>query len=71
MAGILTLRRREDVDDLLAELRDALRRSERTGGEYLVYRKDDQGQLALAVRVHLPPRLLRPRGRRGGSDARS
>ena len=54
---ILMLKTRQDVDDLVADLRQAARRSERTGGTYGVYRKNGSDAFLLAVEITLPPRL--------------
>ena len=39
--------------DLVADLKAALKRSRRSGGEYGVYRKDADGRLVLAVEIHV------------------
>ena len=49
----LRLTTAQDVQDLIADLRAALKRSQRSGGEYGVYRKDPDGRLVLAVEIHV------------------
>ena len=49
----LKLRERQDVLDLVADLKAALKRSERGGGLYGVYRKDADGRLVLAVEIQV------------------
>ena len=44
---------KQDMLDLLADLRAALKHSERNGGEYGVYRKDADGKMVLAVEVQV------------------
>ena len=48
----LKLTQAQDVADLIADLKAALKRSQRTGGGYGVYRKDGDGRLVLAVEIH-------------------
>jgi hypothetical protein len=50
----LCLSSTQDVLDLIADLKTALRRSRRTGGSQLVYRRDGQGRSLLLVEIHLP-----------------
>ena len=52
--GVLYLTSIGDVQDLIADLRLALRRSRRTGGSYTVVRLDDQRRPLLQVDVHIP-----------------
>ena len=49
----LRLTTAQDVADLVADLKAALKRSQRSGGEYGVYRKDADGRLVLAVEIHV------------------
>ena len=49
----LRLVHKQDALDLIADLRSALKRSERNGGEYGVYRKDGDGKMVLAVEVQV------------------
>ena len=55
-----------DADDLLQELRDARKRSERTGGAYSVYRLGEDGKLVVSVMFHLPPRPVERKKVKGG-----
>lgn len=50
----LVLQSRQDVEDLIADLRSAARRSARTGGKYSVFRKDPGGQVLTEIEVWLP-----------------
>jgi len=43
----------QDVTDLVADIRSAARRSARNGGEYGVYRQDDNGQYTVAITIQL------------------
>jgi len=52
-APTLCLTNKQDVDDLIADLRAARRKSLRTGGAYLVHRAGDCGEDLLKVRVHI------------------
>ena len=56
MTTTLRLTSRQDVEDLLADLRSALRRSLRTGGAYSVYRLAHDGSYLLSIEVSLSPR---------------
>jgi len=47
------LAHKQDALDLIADLRTALRRSQRNGGLYGVYRKDAEGNPALAVEIQV------------------
>ena len=49
----LRLTTAQDVADLVADLKAALKRSQRSGGEYGIYRKDPDGRLVLAVEIHV------------------
>jgi len=50
---VLCFTTRQDVDDLIADLRRARRASLRTGGAYGVHRADADGRQLLAIQVHL------------------
>lgn len=63
--GTLRLTSAQDVRDLLDDLRSALRRSQRTGGAYSVYRRADDGAYLLAVEIHVAAESS-PRRRKGG-----
>ena len=49
----LRLIHKQDALDLIADLRTALRRSQRNGGLYGVYRKDAEGNPVLAVEIQV------------------
>jgi hypothetical protein len=63
-APILILRSEQDVRDLLSDLREALRRSRRSGGAYPVIRCDDDGQEVLHIRIQVPAADLVPPARK-------
>jgi len=50
----LRLTTAQEVLDLIADLRTALRRSQRTGGSHAVYRLDEGRKPLLLVEVHVP-----------------
>ncbi len=54
IAPTLCLTTKQDVEDLVKDLRAAYRQSLRTGGAYPVYRTDDDGQILLAVQIRVP-----------------
>ena len=49
----LRIKTKQDMLDLIADLRAALKHSQRNGGEYGVYRKDGDGKMVLAVEVQV------------------
>ena len=49
----LRLAHKQDALDLIADLRTALKRSQRNGGLYGVYRKDDEGNPVLAIEIQV------------------
>jgi len=49
----LRLVHKQDALDLIADLRTALKRSQRNGGLYGVYRKDAEGKPVLAVEIQV------------------
>jgi len=55
----LVVKDRQEVLDLISDLRNALKRSERSGGAYGVYRKNEEGMVVFAVEIHVPPRQSR------------
>ncbi|MCK4624354.1 MAG: hypothetical protein KAV00_03520 [Phycisphaerae bacterium] len=66
-AAILKITSRADADELIRDIRQAVRNSTRTGGGYGVYRRDDAGAYAVAIEVNIP--ASSPRGlRRGEPD---
>jgi len=52
-SNALKLTSRQDVDDLLKDLKSALKQAARTGGVYGVYRKVN-GQTVLAIEIAVP-----------------
>lgn len=62
----LRLTTREDVLDLVADLRDALRRSERTGAQHPIFRKAPDDSCHLAIEIQVPPRFRGVRKKKGG-----
>lgn len=66
---VLRLTTTQDVEDFLADVRQALRRSRRTGGCYTVVRLDDQRRPLLQIDVHVPVGELRPPARRRSARA--
>ena len=43
---------RQDVDDLISDIRAAAKRSSHNGAEYGVYRKDAEGKYPVAISIH-------------------
>lgn len=54
-APVFIVRGSQDLDDLLRELRQAAKDYQRTGGAYTVWRKGDDGRVALRVTFAAAP----------------
>ncbi len=46
----------QEAKDLIADLKQALKNSVRTQGVYPVYRKDETGEIVLAVSMEIKPK---------------
>jgi hypothetical protein len=51
----LTFSTKQDVADFISDIKETMKKSEKSGGEYGLFRQD--GKKRLCINFHLPPKL--------------